>query len=65
MHPLYRDRLMCIVPKGFQTRNPGFITPQEMKDQTFVVQGDATDADVQAFGKIPDHIRAGFLPRGG
>lgn len=49
VHPLYRDRLMCIVPKGFQTRNPGFITPQEMKDQTFVVQGDATDADVQAF----------------
>ena len=47
--PLYRDRLMCVVPKGFKTLNPGYITPEEMRGETFVVQGDATDADVQAF----------------
>lgn len=47
--PLYRDRLMCVAPKGFKTRTPGLITPEEMKQETFVVQGDATDADVQAF----------------
>ena len=47
--PLYRDRLMCVVPKGFATRNPGYITPEEIRGETFVVQGDATDADVQAF----------------
>ncbi|MDO5300590.1 MAG: LysR family transcriptional regulator [Clostridia bacterium] len=49
VHPLYRDRLMCVVPKGFRTRNPGYITPEEMRQETFVVQGDATDADTQAF----------------
>ena len=47
--PLFRDRLMCVVPAGFETSTPGVITPEEMSRQTFVVQGDATDADVQAF----------------
>ncbi|MBQ8095286.1 MAG: LysR family transcriptional regulator [Clostridia bacterium] len=49
IQPLYRDQLMCIVPKGFHTKRPGIITPDEMKSETFVVQGDAVDADVQAF----------------
>lgn len=49
VHPLYRDRLMCVVPKGFRTNAPGIITPEEMRAQTFVVQDDATDADTQAF----------------
>ena len=49
VYPLYRDRLMCIAPHGFATRNPGYITPEEMRNETFVVQGDAVDADVQAF----------------
>ena len=49
VRPLYRDRLMCVVPKGFQTKNPGYITPEEMRGETFVVQGDETDADIQAF----------------
>ena len=49
IQPLYRDQLMCIMPKGFKTRRPGVITPEEMKSETFVVQGDAVDADVQAF----------------
>lgn len=47
--PLYRDRLMCVVPKGFRTQNLGYITPEEMRGETFVVQGDETDADTQAF----------------
>lgn len=49
VYPLYRDRLMGVVPKGFVTRNPEYITPQEMGEETFVVQDDATDADTQAF----------------
>ncbi|MBQ7487154.1 MAG: LysR family transcriptional regulator [Clostridia bacterium] len=49
IQPLYRDQLICIVPKGFKTHHPGQITPDEMKSETFVVQGDAVDADVQAF----------------
>ena len=40
VRPLYRDRLMCVAPRGFKTK---------MRAETFVVQGDATDADVQAF----------------
>lgn len=47
--PLYRDRLMCVVPRGFQTKHPGYITVEEMRGETFVVQGDETDADTQAF----------------
>ena len=49
VHPLYRDRLMCVVPRGFKTKHSGIITPDEMRMQTFVVQGDSTDADTQAF----------------
>ena len=49
VYPLYRDRLMCVVPKGFRTRTPGIITPEEMRMETFVVQDDSTDADTQAF----------------
>lgn len=49
VYPLYRDRLMCIAPKGFKTKSQGMITPEEMMEETFVVQGDATDAELQAF----------------
>ena len=49
VRPLYRDRLMCVVPKGFKTKSPDCITPEEMRGETFVVQGDETDADIQAF----------------
>jgi len=49
VHPLYRDRLMCVVPRSFKTQHSGLITPDEMRTQTFVVQDDSTDADTQAF----------------
>ncbi len=56
---LYRDRLYCIVPKGFHTRNPGYITPEEMRDQTFVAQGETVDADLRAFlAKYHFNVRA-------
>jgi len=59
VHPLYRDRLMGVVPKGFRTASPGFITPEEMRTQTFVVQDDSTDADIQAFlAKYRFNVRA-------
>ena len=59
VQPLYRDRLMCIVPKGFRTRHPGYITPDEIRDETFVVQGDSVDADIQAFlSKYQFQVRA-------
>ena len=49
VRPLYRDRLMCVVPRGFRTKHAEYISPEEMRGETFVVQGDETDADVQAF----------------
>ena len=49
VYPLYRDRLMCGVPRGFETKTPGVITPEEMHPHMFVVQDDSTDADTQAF----------------
>ena len=59
IQPLYRDRLMCVAPRGYHTRVPGRISPEELRDETFVVQGDAVDADIQAFfAKHQIHIRA-------
>ena len=49
VYPLYRDRLMCVVPRGMHTNHSGVITPQEMREHMFVVQDDSTDADTQAF----------------
>ena len=49
VRPLYRDRLVCLTPRGFATKTPGRIAPEELRGQTFVVQGEAVDADVMAF----------------
>ena len=34
VRPLYRDRLMCVAPRGFRTHTPGVITPEEMRAET-------------------------------
>ena len=44
---IYKDRLLCVVPNGFETKNPGYITFEEMKDQRFVTQWSSCDGDVQ------------------
>lgn len=51
--PLYRDKLLCVVPAGFQTQNPDYITFAEMKNQRFVTQWSSCDADVQ--GVLKEH----------
>lgn len=51
--PLYRDKLLCVVPPGFHTQNPDFITFAEMKNQRFVTQWSSCDADVQ--GVLREH----------
>lgn len=51
VEPLYRDPLICIVPKGFKTLTPGYITIEEMKNQQFVIQREGSDADVQMLFK--------------
>lgn len=44
---LYKDRLLCVVPKGFQTKNPEYITFEEMRGQRFVTQWSSCDGDAQ------------------
>lgn len=51
VEPLYHDPLICIVPPDFQTREPGYITVDEMRDQEYVIQREGTDADVELLFK--------------
>lgn len=51
--PLYHDRLLCVVPEGFQTINPDYITFAEMKSQQFVTQWSSCDGDAQRV--LKDH----------
>ncbi|MBR5510417.1 MAG: LysR family transcriptional regulator [Lachnospiraceae bacterium] len=49
--PIYQDRIVCVVPKGFQPENPGYVTVDELKKQRFVTQREGCDADVNHFMK--------------
>lgn len=57
--PIYEDRIVCVVPKGFQTEHPGYMTIEELKKQHFVTQREGCDADVNNFMSKYD------LPGGG
>jgi DNA-binding transcriptional LysR family regulator len=48
---ILRDPLVCVVPRDWPAPAGGKMTPELMYDQSFVVQGDATDADVRHFIK--------------
>ncbi len=47
--PIYEDRIVCVVPKGFQTRYPGRVTVEELRGQRFVIQREGCNADVNDF----------------
>lgn len=49
VRPLYRDRLMCVTPRGYAPKHLGYVTPEELRSETFVVQGASVDADIMAF----------------
>ena len=51
--PLYHDRLLCVVPKDFPTKNKGYITFEEMKEHRFVTQWSSCDGDAQRV--LKDH----------
>ena len=52
IEPLYRDPLLCVVPKGYRKReDTPYKTPDEMKDEVFVSQMETTDADIAIFMK--------------
>lgn len=48
--PLYKDPLLCVVPKGFRKDgNDETITLDEIREQVFVSQRESCDADIQNF----------------
>ena len=48
---LFREPLLCIVPQDWPTPPNGVMTPALMNGQSFVVQCDATDAEMRQFLK--------------
>lgn len=44
--PLHKDRITCVVPKGFQTKNAGYVTIEDIQDMTFVMP--SADYDQEA-----------------
>lgn len=51
--PLYKDPLLCVVPKGLRTRQ-GRMDVEELREYQFVTQRESTDADIQNFMKEHD-----------
>ena len=51
--PLYKDPLLCVVPKGLRTRQ-GRMEVEELREYQFVTQRESTDADIQNFMKEHD-----------
>ena len=51
--PLYKDPLLCVVPKGLRTRL-GWMEVEELREYQFVTQRESTDADIQNFMKEHD-----------
>lgn len=47
--PIYEDRIVCVTPKDFKPRNPGYVTVEELRGQRFVIQREGCDADVNHF----------------
>ncbi len=50
IEPLYRDPLLCVLPKGMKTSGKT-MTIEEMRNHQFVTQRESTDADIQNFLK--------------
>lgn len=48
---LFAEPLRCITPKGWPAPPDGIMTPEPMNGQDFVVQGDATDAEMRQYLK--------------
>lgn len=47
--PLYRDDLMCVVPKGYMPSCTQYMTPDDLKHQPFVIQQESCDIDITNF----------------
>lgn len=47
IQPLYKDELLCVVPKSFKTKHRNYMELSEISGQHFVSQRESTDADIQ------------------
>ncbi len=47
--PLYEDDLICVVPRGYMPEYTQFITPDDLKNQPFVIQQESCDKDIMNF----------------
>ena len=47
--PVARDELVAVVPKGYMPKSTKSMTPEDLKDQPFVIQQDSCDIDIQKF----------------
>ncbi len=47
--PLYQDPLVCVTPKGYMPEGTTSITPDQLKDQPFVIQQESCDRDIISF----------------
>ncbi len=52
IEPLYRDPLLCVLPKGMEVDDDdGVMDIESMRNLSFVTQRESTDADIQNFLK--------------
>ena len=51
IEPLYRDPLLCVLPKGMAGDGKKSMKIEEMRNYQFVTQRESTDADIQNFLK--------------
>lgn len=47
--PIYKDPLVCVVPKSFCSKNKDYITIDDIRGQNFVYQMEGCDADINNF----------------
>jgi DNA-binding transcriptional LysR family regulator len=60
--PLYKDPILCITPKNFKPKNPKYVTINDIRDQSFVLQREGYSKDTVSFIKKYDlSIRPDFL----
>ena len=45
MIPLHKDQIVCVVPKNFKPKNPNYITIDDIKDLTIVMQRSGYDQE--------------------
>lgn len=47
--PIYKDPLLCVVPKNFSPKNKEYVTIDDIRGQNFVYQREGCDADINNF----------------